>query len=104
MVMGDRVKGKCLIYGGGTGIGLACAEALIREGLPSSLAEGGKMFSRPLQLILKLGKAGHAAGDATSVADVQRITASAADFLGGLDTIVISAGRAEEHPCSMQTR
>ena len=30
--MGDRVKGKkCLIYGGGTGIGLACAEALVVE-------------------------------------------------------------------------
>ena len=31
--MGERVKGKkCLIYGGGTGIGLACAEALAGEG------------------------------------------------------------------------
>ena len=92
--MGDRVKGKkCLVYGGGTGIGVACAEALIAEGasvfISGRRADVLKTSSSQLD---KLGKAGYAAGDATSAADVQRITASAAEFMGGLDTIVISAG------------
>ncbi|HEX6120303.1 MAG TPA: SDR family NAD(P)-dependent oxidoreductase, partial [Dongiaceae bacterium] len=31
--MGNRLAGKkALIYGGGTGIGLACADAMVREG------------------------------------------------------------------------
>ena len=92
--MGYRVKGKkCLIYGGGTGIGLACADALIGEG--ASVFISGRradVLKTSAAQLAKLGKAGYAAGDATSVADVQRVTASAADFLGGLDTIVISAG------------
>ena len=92
--MTDRLKGKrCLIYGGGTGIGLACAEAFARQG-------GAVFISGRREAILKtasaqlgtLGKAGYTAGDATSVVDVQRITESAVDFLGSLDTIVISAG------------
>jgi NAD(P)-dependent dehydrogenase (short-subunit alcohol dehydrogenase family) len=91
MAMGDRVKGKkCLIYGGGTGIGLACAEALAGEG--ASVFISGRREDVLKTAGAKLGKAGYAAGDATSVADVQRITASATDFLGGLNTIVISAG------------
>lgn len=89
--MGDRVKGKkCLIYGGGTGIGLACAEALAGEG--ASVFISGRREGVLKTAAAKLGKAGYAAGDATSVADVQRITASAVDFMGGLDTIVISSG------------
>lgn len=89
--MGDRVKGKkCLVYGGGTGIGLACAEALAGEG--AAVFISGRREGVLKTAAAKLGRAGYAAGDATSVADVQRITASAADFMGGLDTIVISAG------------
>src|SRR5690242_1805227 len=41
-----------------------------------------------------IGRVGYAAGDATSVADVQRVTAAADAFLGGIDTIVVSAGAA----------
>ena len=92
--MGDRVKGKkCLVYGGGTGIGLACAEALIGEGAAIFISgRRADVLKTSAAQLAKLGKAGYAAGDATSVADVQRITASAAEFMGGLDTIVISAG------------
>ena len=92
--MGDRVKGKkCLIYGGGTGIGFACAEALAGEGAAVFISGRREAVLKTASVqIAKLGKSGHAAGDATSVADVQRITANAADFMGGLDTIVISAG------------
>jgi NAD(P)-dependent dehydrogenase (short-subunit alcohol dehydrogenase family) len=89
-----RLQGKkALIYGGGTGIGLACAEAMIHEGAAvfvSGRREG--VLAAAHGKLAKLGKAGYAAGDATLAEDVQRVTAIAADFMGGLDTIVVSAG------------
>ena len=92
--MAGRVKGKkSLIYGGGTGIGLACTEALAREG--SAVFISGRRESVLVDATARLapkGMAGFAAGDATSVVDVQRVTAAAAHFMGGIDTIVISAG------------
>lgn len=92
--MTDRVKGKkCLIYGGGSGIGLACAEALLGEGAAVFIAgRRDGVLSDAKARLATLGSAGHMAGDATSVNDVQRITARAADFMGGLDTIIVSAG------------
>ncbi len=45
-----------------------------------------------------LGKVGYAPGDATSAEDVQRVTSSAADFMGGIDTIVVSAGAGGRTP------
>jgi len=45
-----------------------------------------------------IGKAGYAAGDATVEPDVRRVTAAAVAFMGGLDTIVVSAGAAGRTP------
>ena len=39
-----------------------------------------------------IGKAGFESCDATSMEDVQRVTAAARAFMGGIDTIVVSAG------------
>jgi NAD(P)-dependent dehydrogenase (short-subunit alcohol dehydrogenase family) len=39
------------------------------------------------------GRVGFAEGDAASEADVARVTGEAVAFLGGLDTLVVSAGR-----------
>ncbi len=98
--MTDRVKGKRgLIYGGGTGIGFACAEALAREG--SAVFISGRreaVLKDSAARLAKLGPAGFAAGDATSVDDVQRVTAAAAAFMGGLDTIVVSSGTGGRTP------
>jgi NAD(P)-dependent dehydrogenase (short-subunit alcohol dehydrogenase family) len=95
-----RLQGKkALVYGGGTGIGFACAEAMLREGAAVFLSgrrEG--VLAEASATLRKLGKAGHAAGDATVAEDVQRVTAAAVDFMGGLDTIVISAGAAGRTP------
>jgi NAD(P)-dependent dehydrogenase (short-subunit alcohol dehydrogenase family) len=98
--MSKHAQGKrSLIYGGGTGIGLACAEALARAG--SAVFISGRreaVLKEATAGLAKIAKAAYAAGDATSVADVQRVTAAAADFMGGIDTIVVSAGAAGRTP------
>ena len=98
--MAERLLGKkCLVYGGGTGIGLACAEAFLREGA-GVLISGRRraILDEALPALRKLGRADAEAGDATSASDVDRVTASAAAFLGGIDTIVVSAGAGGRTP------
>jgi NAD(P)-dependent dehydrogenase (short-subunit alcohol dehydrogenase family) len=95
-----RLAGKkALIYGGGTGIGYACAEAIAREGAVVFLSGRREHVVREAADKLKaIGKTGFAAGDATLTEDVQRVTAAAVAFMGGLDTIVVSAGAAGRTP------
>jgi NAD(P)-dependent dehydrogenase (short-subunit alcohol dehydrogenase family) len=98
--LGDRLAGKkALVYGGGTGIGFACAEAMVREGAAvfiSGRREG--VLREAVQDLKALGKADFAAGDATVQADVQRVTDAAARFMGGIDTILVSAGAGGRTP------
>lgn len=95
-----RLENKCaIVYGGGTGIGLACAEAMAREG--AALFISGRresVLTEAASSLGRLGKVAYAAGDATSVEDVKRITERAASFLGGIDTIVVSAGAGGRTP------
>jgi NAD(P)-dependent dehydrogenase (short-subunit alcohol dehydrogenase family) len=95
-----RLAGKrVLIYGGGTGIGLACAEAMAREGAAIFISGRRENVLQEAHANLQpLGKTGFAAGDATVPEDVQRVTAAAVAFMGGLDTIVVSAGAAGRTP------
>lgn len=92
--MDERLRGKrVLIYGGGTGIGLGCATAMLREGASVFLSgRRAAVLEKALAKLSNFGPVGAEAGDATLVNDVQRVTASAAAFLGGIDTIVVSAG------------
>ncbi len=92
--MGERMRGrKALIWGGGTGLGLACAEAFVAEGAAVFLS--GRRADRLRLACVALsatGRAGFAPADITVEADVVRATAAAADFLGGVDTLVLSSG------------
>ncbi len=92
--MTNRLAGKrALVYGGGTGIGFACAKAMARES--AAVFVSGRREARLKEAVGKLsriGKAGYAAGDATLPADVERVTAAAVAFMGGLDTLLVSAG------------
>ena len=98
--MAGRVVGKkCLIYGGGTGIGLACATALAKEGAAVFVSgRREEVLKTAVAALAKFCKAGYAAGDATSSSDVQRVTAAAAAFMDGIDTLVISAGAGGKTP------
>jgi NAD(P)-dependent dehydrogenase (short-subunit alcohol dehydrogenase family) len=98
--MTGRVAGKrALIFGGGTGIGFACAHALVKEGAAVFLSSRRETVVREAaRQLCEHGTAGYAAGDATEVADVQRVTTAAAEFMGGIDTLVISAGAGGRTP------
>ena len=92
--MSGRLTGKrALVYGGGSGIGLACATAMLKEG--SAICLSGRreaVLQASAEGLKHLGKVFVCTGDATSASDVQRVTGQAVDFLCGLDTIVVSAG------------
>ena len=80
-MVGARVSYKrCLVWGGGTGIGRAGAEALLQDGATVFLA--GRRGAVVAEAAAALGAAGHAAGDATLDADVARVTAEAAQAMG----------------------
>lgn len=98
--MGSRLAGKkALIYGGGTGIGLACAEALQNEGAAIFLSgRRENVLQDAVEKLRTHGPAGYATGDATIAADVQRVTTAAHSFLGGIDTVVVSAGAGGRTP------
>lgn len=84
---------RVLVIGGGSGIGFASAEALLREGARVFIS--GRRADRLRSAAEKLSAPadmGWEAGDATQAADVARVVDAAARFLGGLDTLVISAG------------
>ena len=55
-------------------------------------AAGQERLREAAGKLAALGPAGYAAGDATQEADVARVTAAAVEAMGGLDTVVISAG------------
>jgi NAD(P)-dependent dehydrogenase (short-subunit alcohol dehydrogenase family) len=93
--MGPALAGKrALIYGGATGIGYASARAMLENGAKvfitgrrkERLKQAGKALS-------EYGAVGFAAGDFTREVDVARVTEAALAFLGGMDTLVVSAGR-----------
>lgn len=98
--MGERLSGKrAIIYGGGTGIGLACAEAFLKEGAFVFISGRRDAVLREAEAKLKsIGRIAHAPGDATSPEDVQRVTKAAVAFMGGLDTIIVSAGAGGKTP------
>ncbi len=84
MTNDDRFSGRvALVTGGSSGIGLATAERLLREGARVAtldLREGGPEGALPL------------AGDVSDSAAVERAVARAGDELGPVDVLVCSAG------------
>ncbi|MGE0211575.1 MAG: SDR family NAD(P)-dependent oxidoreductase [Parvibaculaceae bacterium] len=98
--MAQRLSGKrALVYGGGTGIGLAIAQSMLAEGAKVFLSGRRESVLKGAVASLAVpGRANYAAGDASIPADVERVTAEAVAVMGGLDTIVVSAGAGGRTP------
>lgn len=98
--MTGRLQGKrALIYGGGTGIGFAIARSMLAEG--ASVFLSGRRARALKEARAELGRpqrTAFSAGDASIAGHVERVTGEAAAFLGGLDTIVVSAGATGRTP------
>ena len=98
--MFDLTGKVALVTGGASGIGKACAQALIKHGakvlIGSRTREKVEIAENELsQLIEPQGDETFAAGielDVTSVASVQRAVKRAMDLFGRLDILVNSAG------------
>lgn len=93
--MDRKLQGKrALIYGGGTGLGLACAQAMLEGGATLFLTGRRREKLEDARTRLAEGdRVGIATGDFTREADVASVTEAAAKFLGGIDTLVVSSGR-----------
>src|SRR3990170_7238875 len=91
--MTDALQGKCvLIYGGGTGLGFGCAEAMLAAG--ASVFITGRRQGKLEEAQSRLGspdRLGFAVGDFTCEVDVTAVTDSAVSFLGRLDSLVVSS-------------
>lgn len=98
----NRLSGrKALITGGDSGMGRAAAIAFAREGADVAinyLPEEEPDAREVIALIKAEGRQGLAIpGDLRSEAFCQKLVADAARGLGGLDVVVINAGRQQTH-------
>jgi len=85
----DPPIGRALVVGGGTGLGLGAAQALARHGFRTFLT--GRRADVLERAAAPIG-AGFLAGDGTDAATAWRVTEAAVAAMGGLDTLVVSAG------------
>jgi NAD(P)-dependent dehydrogenase (short-subunit alcohol dehydrogenase family) len=92
----DALAGKAaLVTGGGSGIGLACARALARDGAVVTIAGRNEARLRDAATALagELGVAVHwTPCDVADEAVVERAVAAAAEPLGGLHVVIANAG------------
>jgi 3-hydroxybutyrate dehydrogenase len=102
-MMADTLQGKhALVTGGGRGIGLACARALLLRGARVTLAgRDGATLAQAQQQLRALGASGEIAVQALDVTDeasVHEGFAAAAQRLGRIDILVNNAGQARPAP------
>lgn len=90
-----------IVTGGGSGIGLACARALLDDGATVTLA--GRTEDRLKGAVAELGndRAHYAVCDTADEAQVSAAVERAAEPLGGLHLAVLSAGTGAGGPITM---
>ncbi len=94
---------KCLVTGGGAGIGAGIAECLARHGADVAvLGRRRPPLAASVAAIARLGRKGVAVtADVTDRAAVTRAIAKAKKALGGLDVLVNNAGAGGPNACAL---
>lgn len=94
---------RCLVTGGGTGIGVGIAERLAAAG--HRIAVLGRRQAKLDETVAHLGKLGHEAvavtGDVTDEAGIKTAVDRATELLGGLDVLVNNAGTGGPNACAL---
>ena len=88
---------KALVTGGSLGIGRACAEALVAEGVHVAIAARDEKRLNAVADELAANsnvQVGSVVGDLSQAADVMHVIASATELLGQIDILVNNAGSA----------
>jgi 3-oxoacyl-[acyl-carrier protein] reductase len=81
---------RALVAGASRGLGLACANALAREGARVFICS--RNAAGLARAAANIGAVGHCAADVSRPEDVKRVVAEAVAVLGGLDCLVTNAG------------
>jgi NAD(P)-dependent dehydrogenase (short-subunit alcohol dehydrogenase family) len=88
---------SALVTGGGSGIGLACAQRLAADGATVTIA--GRSVERLQQAVASIaGSARHVVCDVTDESQVRQAVAAAAQPTGRLDMAVVNAGSGSVAP------
>ena len=92
--MTGRLSGKrALVIGGGTGIGFACAEAMLADGAKVMLSgRRAEVLAAAASRLDAPGRVAVSAGDAAEAATVETLVGATVAWLGGIDVVVIAAG------------
>ncbi|MCP3392285.1 SDR family oxidoreductase [Bradyrhizobium sp. CCGB12] len=89
--MNLQLQGKrALVTAASSGLGRACAEALVREGVEVFIC--ARDASRLAAAAKEIGAAGYRRADILQASDVEELVAGATDSLGGLDILVTNVG------------
>ncbi len=83
---------KVLVVGGASGFGLGCARELLKRGARVAIGDVNQASLRKAAGQLKNARLVTVAMDVTSLSSVRKAVAKCARRLGGLDTLVNSAG------------
>jgi len=100
---GDLAGLRCVVTGGGTGIGAGIARVLARRGARVAVMGRRKQPLEDLVASLQVGVADALAvvGDVTDAKVMQRAVASIAAAFGGLDALVANAGIGGTNACAL---
>ncbi|MHC5057548.1 MAG: SDR family oxidoreductase [Planctomycetota bacterium] len=98
-----RLEGKvAVVTGGNSGIGLAAAEAMVREG--AKVAITGRNRARLDAAAAKMGNGTLAIkSDASSIPDIEAMVNEVVEKLGGIDVLYLNAGIADLAPLEAVT-
>jgi 3-hydroxybutyrate dehydrogenase len=99
---GRSLQGKhAVVTGGGSGIGAACAEGLVRAGARVTLMgrDAAKLAAQRARLA-EFGEVGSASVDVGEPASIAQAFAAATQAFGAVDVLVNNAGQAQAAPFS----